>query len=79
MHFVDAVEVAGGALISDLADAVVGVEQHAERGSQQFEPLQTGAVDDAAVAGNDLDLRVALGGGADGGWCRVTTGEDGEG
>lgn len=78
VRFVFAVEVAGGALEGCFFDVVVGIEKRQQWRDQQLQSLQASPVDQAAVTGQHADLRVTLGGDANG--CRATVagGENGK-
>lgn len=78
VRFVFAVEVAGGALEGSFFDVVVGIENRQQWRDQQLQGLQAGAVDQAAVAGQCVDLRVPLGGDADSCGAAVAGGENGK-
>ena len=58
-------EMGKGAFRGCFCRLVSGVEQHAERCSQQFEGLQAGPIDQAAMTGQCLDLGVTLCGGTE--------------
>ena len=78
VRFVFAVEVTGGALEGGFFDVVVGIENRQQWRDQQLQGLQAGAVDQAAVAGQRVDLRVTLGGDTDSCGAAVAGGENGK-
>ena len=78
VRFVFATQVTGGALEGDFFNVIVAIKNNQQWRDQQLQGLQAGAVDQAAMAGQRLNLSVALGGNANGGRGTVAGGKNGQ-